>query len=45
MRAGRVLATVIGETGGSALEVAGLFSVPLAELAEVHRAALPALFG
>jgi phosphoribosylformylglycinamidine synthase len=40
-----VPATVIGETGGSALEVAGLFSVPLAELAEVHRAALPALFG
>jgi len=39
-----VPAAVIGTTGGAALEVTGLFSVPLAELAEVHRAALPALF-
>ncbi len=36
---------VIGTTGGQALEVSGLFSVPLAELATTHRAALPALFG
>ncbi len=35
---------VIGTTGGLALELAGLFSVPLAELATAHRAALPALF-
>jgi phosphoribosylformylglycinamidine synthase len=40
-----VPAQVIGQTGGSALEVAGLFSVPLAELAQAHRSALPALFG
>ena len=40
-----VPAAVIGETGGSALEIAGLFSVPLAELAQAHRGALPALFG
>jgi phosphoribosylformylglycinamidine synthase len=35
---------VIGTTGGLALELAGLFSVPLDELATAHRAALPALF-
>jgi phosphoribosylformylglycinamidine synthase subunit PurL len=40
-----VPAEVIGQTGGSALELAGLFSVPLAELGEAHRSALPALFG
>jgi phosphoribosylformylglycinamidine synthase len=40
-----VPAEVIGQTGGSALEIAGLFSVPLAELAQVHRGALPGLFG
>jgi phosphoribosylformylglycinamidine synthase len=40
-----VPAQVIGQTGGSALEIAGLFSVPLAELAQVHRGALPRLFG
>jgi phosphoribosylformylglycinamidine synthase subunit PurL len=39
-----VPAAVIGTTGGAALEVTGLFSVPLAELADVHRAALRALF-
>ena len=38
-------AAAIGETGGESLEVAGLFSVPLAELAQVHSGALPALFG
>ena len=40
-----VQATELGRTGGDAMEVAGQFSVPLAELAEVHRGALPALFG
>jgi phosphoribosylformylglycinamidine synthase subunit PurL len=39
-----VPAAVIGTTGGAALEVTGLFSVPLAELADVHRAALRTLF-
>jgi phosphoribosylformylglycinamidine synthase subunit PurL len=40
-----VPATVLGATGGSALEVSGLFAVPLDELRDVHRGALPALFG
>ena len=40
-----VPATVIGVTGGPALEVSGGFSVPLDELAAAHGAALPALFG
>jgi phosphoribosylformylglycinamidine synthase len=40
-----VPAAVIGETGGSALEIAGLLAIPLAELAQAHRGALPALFG
>jgi phosphoribosylformylglycinamidine synthase len=40
-----VPAASIGRTGGSALEIAGCGSVPLAELAELHRSALPALFG
>ena len=40
-----VPATTLGETGGTALEVSGLFAVPLDELAGVHRGALPALFG
>jgi phosphoribosylformylglycinamidine synthase len=35
----------LGETGGPALEVSGLFAVPLDELRDVHRRALPALFG
>ena len=35
---------VIGRTGGPALEVTGLFSVPLAELGTAYRAALPELF-
>ena len=40
-----VPAQVIGQTGGTALEIAGHFSLPLDELAAVHRSALPALFG
>jgi phosphoribosylformylglycinamidine synthase II len=40
-----VPATVLGQTGGTELEFTGLFSVPLGELAGVHRRALPALFG
>jgi phosphoribosylformylglycinamidine synthase len=40
-----VPATELGRTGGDLMEVTGHFSVPLAELAEVHRSALPALFG
>jgi phosphoribosylformylglycinamidine synthase subunit PurL len=35
----------IGSVGGGALVVAGCFSIPLAELAAVHTATLPALFG
>jgi phosphoribosylformylglycinamidine synthase len=42
---GGVPATDLGRTGGTTLEVAGHFSVPLADLARVHRGALPALFG
>jgi phosphoribosylformylglycinamidine synthase II len=38
-------ATALGQTGGAALEITGHFTVPLSELASVHRAALPALFG
>ncbi len=38
-------ATVLGATGGTAMAVSGLFSVPLDELAGVHRGALPAIFG
>jgi phosphoribosylformylglycinamidine synthase subunit PurL len=41
----RVPAVTLGTTGGSALEVTGLFTVPLDELRDVHRGALPALFG
>ena len=41
----RVPTVRLGATGGSALVVSGLFSVPLDELREVHRGALPALFG
>jgi len=40
-----VPAAVIGTTGGALLEVTGLFSVPLAELAEVYRAPLGDLVG
>jgi phosphoribosylformylglycinamidine synthase II len=40
-----VPAETLGATGGTALEVSGLFTVPLDELARVHRRALPALFG
>ncbi len=42
---GGVPAVVLGLTGGTELEISGHFSVPLDELAAVHRAALPALFG
>jgi phosphoribosylformylglycinamidine synthase subunit PurL len=35
----------IGQTGGGALQVSGLFEIPLPELAAVHQAPLPALFG
>ena len=37
--------TALGVTGGEALEVTGLFSVPLAELSAVSQQTLPALFG
>ena len=40
-----VPATALGQTGGTALEVSGLFAVSLDELAGVHRGALPELFG
>jgi phosphoribosylformylglycinamidine synthase len=40
-----VPAAVIGTSGGDVLEVTGSFSVDLAELGQVHRATLPALFG
>jgi len=40
-----VRATELGRTGGDVIEVTGQFSVSLAELAEAHRRALPALFG
>jgi phosphoribosylformylglycinamidine synthase subunit PurL len=40
-----VPAAALGSTGGRALEIAECFSVPLAELAELHGRALPALFG
>jgi phosphoribosylformylglycinamidine synthase len=40
-----VPATAIGTTGGDSLEVDGCFVIPLAELASVHRATLPRLFG
>jgi phosphoribosylformylglycinamidine synthase len=43
--ANAVPATTLGRTGGAALEIADCFSVPLAELAELHSRALPALFG
>jgi phosphoribosylformylglycinamidine synthase len=35
----------LGTVGGDAFAVDGLFSIPLAELREVHQGALPALFG
>jgi phosphoribosylformylglycinamidine synthase len=40
-----VPATELGRTGGDVMAVTGEFSIPLAELAEVHRSRLPALFG
>jgi phosphoribosylformylglycinamidine synthase len=40
-----VLATVLGRSGGTALQVAGLFDIEAAELSEARRRTLPALFG
>jgi phosphoribosylformylglycinamidine synthase len=40
-----VPAAMLGLTGGPALEVTGLFSVPVAELGAAYRGTLPALFG
>jgi hypothetical protein len=40
-----VPAADLGRTGGDTLTVSGLFRIPLAELAGVHRGPLPALFG
>jgi len=40
-----VPAVVLGSTGGPALEVTGLFSIPLADLGDAYRRTLPALFG
>jgi phosphoribosylformylglycinamidine synthase subunit PurL len=40
-----VPAAVLGVTGGASLEVSGCFTIPLGELAAVHRGTLPALFG
>jgi phosphoribosylformylglycinamidine synthase II len=40
-----VPASVIGITGGAALHVTGVFSVPLGDLAAAYRGTLPALFG
>jgi phosphoribosylformylglycinamidine synthase subunit PurL len=40
-----VPATAIGTTGGASLEVAGVFVIPLDELADAHRGTLPRLFG
>ncbi len=37
--------TRIGAVGGDALDVEGLFRIPLAELREAHEGTLPALFG
>jgi phosphoribosylformylglycinamidine synthase len=37
--------TELGTVGGGQLEVAGWFSVPVAELAEAHQRVMPALFG
>ncbi|HUD40121.1 MAG TPA: phosphoribosylformylglycinamidine synthase subunit PurL [Streptosporangiaceae bacterium] len=40
-----VPASVLGRTGGTALDVAGQFVIPLDELAAVHQGTLPAIFG
>ncbi|HLH58940.1 MAG TPA: phosphoribosylformylglycinamidine synthase subunit PurL [Streptosporangiaceae bacterium] len=40
-----VPAAVIGTVGGDTLEVDGCFTIPLDEVAGVHRGALPAIFG
>jgi phosphoribosylformylglycinamidine synthase len=41
----QVPGAVIGRVGGDSLVIEGSFAIPLAELAAVHAAALPALFG
>ena len=38
-------AEVIGTVGGTSLDVAGYFDIPVGELAAAHRGTLPALFG
>ncbi len=40
-----VPAAAVGRTGGTAMEIVGCFAVSLAELADLHSKALPALFG
>ncbi|HEX3828095.1 MAG TPA: phosphoribosylformylglycinamidine synthase subunit PurL [Sporichthyaceae bacterium] len=40
-----VQVTRLGAVGGDALEVSGLFAIPLAELRAAHTATLPAVFG
>ncbi len=40
-----VPAAVIGAVGGHSLEVAGIFDIPVDELAAAHTGTLPALFG
>jgi phosphoribosylformylglycinamidine synthase subunit PurL len=40
-----VPAAVLGQTGGTSLEVEGCFGIGLDELAAAHRSPLPALFG
>jgi phosphoribosylformylglycinamidine synthase subunit PurL len=43
--AGGVPATLIGAVAGAALGVTGVLSIPLTELADAYRGALPAIFG
>jgi phosphoribosylformylglycinamidine synthase len=43
--ANEVPAAEIGLTGGPELEIAGCFSVPVAELSSAYRSTLPAIFG
>ena len=40
-----VAAAKIGETGGGALAVGDLFSIPVAELSETHQVPLRKIFG
>jgi phosphoribosylformylglycinamidine synthase len=37
-------ATILGEVGGDALDVAGVLSLPVAELARVYETAIPAAY-